>query len=107
MRFPGHDIIAFTQLVDSTLNPEKEKLVFVSEPVDGTFAISGSITANIKLKINKKDVDLVLDLYEQMPDGHYFALNESLQRASYAKDRTKRQLLEPGKLETIIKSYDL
>jgi putative CocE/NonD family hydrolase len=102
MRFRDQNIIAFTQLIDSTLNPEKEKLVFVSEPVDGTFALSGSIIANIKLKINKKDVDLVLDLFEQTPDGQYFALNESLQRASYAKDRTRRQLLKPGKIETVI-----
>ncbi|AMR32457.1 hypothetical protein A0256_13995 [Mucilaginibacter sp. PAMC 26640] len=102
LRFRGQDIIAFTQLIDSTLNPEKEKLVFVSEPVNGTFAISGSISATIKLKINKKDVDLVLDFYEQTPDGKYFALNESLQRASYAKDRTNRQLLQRGKLETVI-----
>jgi hypothetical protein len=101
MRPRQQDVIAFTQLIDSTLNPEKEKLVFVSEPVDGTFAISGAITASIQLKINKKDVDLVLDLYEQTPDGHYFALNESVQRASYARDRSKRQLLQPGKLETV------
>jgi putative CocE/NonD family hydrolase len=106
MRFRDENIIAFTQLIDSTLNPEKEKLVFVSEPVDGTFAISGSITANIKLKINKKDVDLVLDLFEQTPDGKYFALNESLQRASYAKDRIKRQLLQPGKIETVVLKHN-
>lgn len=106
MRFRGQDVIAFTQLIDSALAPEKEKLVFVSEPLDGTFAISGAINANINLAINKKDVDLVLDLYEQTPDGHYFALNESLQRASYAKDRSKRKLLQPGKLETVTLSHN-
>jgi putative CocE/NonD family hydrolase len=106
MRPRQQDVIAFTQLIDSTLNPEKEKLVFASEPVDGTFAISGAITANIQLEINKKDVDLVLDLYEQTPDGHYFALNESVQRASYARDRSKRQLLRPGKLETVNISHN-
>ncbi len=101
LRFREEDIIAFTQLIDSTLVPEKEKLIFVSEPVDGTFAISGAITAAIDISINKKDVDLVLDLYEQTPDGHYFALNESLQRASYAKDRSTRHLLQPGKIENL------
>ncbi|MEJ7559150.1 MAG: CocE/NonD family hydrolase [Pedobacter sp.] len=101
IRFRGENIIAFTKLTDSTLKPEKEKLVFISDPVDGTFAISGALKANINLMINKMDVDLVLDLYEQTPDGQYFALNESLQRASYANDRTKRQLLRPGKVTTV------
>jgi putative CocE/NonD family hydrolase len=101
MRFRGADVMAFTKLIDSNLNPEKEKLMFVSEPVDGTFSISGSITAIINLKINKKDIDLVLDLYEQTPNGQFFALNESVQRASYSRDRTKRQLLQPGKMETV------
>ncbi|MEO8820400.1 MAG: CocE/NonD family hydrolase, partial [Ginsengibacter sp.] len=101
LRFRQSDIIAFTQLIDSTLLPEKEKLVFMSEPVDGSFEISGSINAAIDLSINKKDIDLVLDLYELTADGIYFALNESLQRASYAKDRTTRHLLQPGQIETI------
>jgi uncharacterized protein len=101
MRFREDDVIAFTQIIDSTLNPEKEKLVFISEPVDKPFAISGSLSASIVASINKKDIDLVLDLYEQTPDGKFFALNETVQRASYAKDRTKRQLLQPDKIETI------
>ncbi|MEO6818570.1 MAG: CocE/NonD family hydrolase [Ginsengibacter sp.] len=100
-RFRQDDIIAFTKLIYDSLSPEKEKLVFVSEPVDGSFAISGALNASIDVSINKKDIDLVLDLYEQTADGHYFALNESLQRASYAKDRTTRHLLKPGHMETI------
>lgn len=101
LRFRQSDIIAFTQLIDSTLLPEKEKLVFVSEPVDGTFAISGSINVSIDVSINKKDIDLVLDLYELTADGRYFALNESMQRASYSKDKTTRNFLKPGQMETI------
>jgi hypothetical protein len=101
IRFRQEDVIAFTKLIDSTLKPEKEKLVFISEPLDKPFTISGALTASIVASINKKDIDFVLDFYEQTPDGKFFALNETIQRASYAKDRTKRQLLIPNKIETI------
>ena len=40
-------------------------------------------------------------MYEQMPNGKYFDLGYTYQRASYAKDRSKRQLLYPGKKEEI------
>ncbi len=42
-------------------------------------------------------MDLVIAMYELMPDGKYFKLGWSLQRASYAKDSGIRQLLRPGK----------
>jgi predicted acyl esterase len=99
--FKDGDIVPFPSLIDTTLKSEKIKLIFVSDPLDKPYALSGALNASVNLTINKKDVDLVLDLYEQTPDGKYFALNENLQRASYAKDRTRRQLLQPGKMETI------
>lgn len=95
------DIDAFPILLDTVLNPEKEKLLFISNPIENPFAISGNIAASIIASINKKDIDLVLDLYEQTPDGKYLALNENLQRASYANNRSKRQLLQPNKAQTI------
>ncbi len=101
VRFQNGNIDAFSLIIDSALSSEKEKLIFVSEPLDKPFAISGALTAAIIATVNKKDIDIVLDLYEQTPDGKFFALNQTLQRASYAKDRTKRQLLQPGKIETI------
>jgi predicted acyl esterase len=101
MRFENGDINAFAKVIDSVLNPEKEKLVFVSDPVGMPFAISGALRASIIASLNKKDVDVVIDLYEQTPDGKYMALAEDVQRASFSKDRTKRQLLKPDKPETI------
>jgi hypothetical protein len=101
IRFKEGQIDAFQKLIDSTLVPEKEKLVFISEQVEKPFAISGSAKASINVNINKKDLDLVMDIYEQTPDGKFFALNENLQRASYAGSRERRQLLEPGKVNTI------
>ena len=46
-------------------------------------------------------MDLVVDLYEQTPDGKFMALNENLQRASFIEDRSQRHLLKPGKIEKI------
>jgi putative CocE/NonD family hydrolase len=97
----GEDIDAFATVMDSTFKPEKGKLVFVSEPVDKPFAISGALAANLVTSINKKDMDLVVDLYEQTPDGKFMALGENLQRASFIKDRSQRHLLTPGKIERI------
>ena len=93
--------IAFPKIIDSILIPEKNKLVFISEPIDKPFAISGAFSASIIASINKKDMDIVIDLYEETSDGKFFALCENLQRASLAKDASKRQLLQPNTKETI------
>jgi len=74
--------------------------IFVSKPLPAIL-VNGSFLGNIKLSINKKDVDLGVTLYELTPEGKYFHLSYYIGRASYAKDNTKRQLLTPGKKETI------
>lgn len=74
--------------------------VFVSEPLDAML-VNGSFLGNIKLSINKKDADIGVTLYELTPEGKYFHLSYYIGRASYARDNTKRQLLTPGKKETI------
>lgn len=95
------DICGFPTIDNATLKTERQQLVFESNPIEEPFAISGSITAALKVSSNKKDMDVVIQLYEKTADNHYFALTNSLQRASYANNRTKRQLLEPNKIETI------
>jgi putative CocE/NonD family hydrolase len=71
--------------------------------VTGSFTepviISGSFSGQLSLSINKRDLDVIVHLYELQPDGNYFDLGWSLQRASYAKNRSKRKLLHPGKKE--------
>ena len=99
--YNGGDISAFEKIIDSSLKLRRDQLVFVSEPINKPFAISGSYAASIMASINKKDIDLAIELYEQTPDGKFMALSETMQRASYARDRSKRQLLQPGKIETI------
>jgi putative CocE/NonD family hydrolase len=91
----------FPAVIDSILKPEKQLLVFESDPVTESTIISGSLKASLKISSNKKDIDVQVQLYEKTAKGQYFALSNNLQRASLAKDRTKRQLLTPNKIETI------
>lgn len=91
-------------IISSTINTNNA-VTFISQPIDKPIVISGSFIASLKAKINKKDMDIGIALYELMPDGRYFSLGvpftKNIQRASYANDRIKRELLQPGKKTTI------
>jgi predicted acyl esterase len=50
---------------------------------------------------NKKDFDFNVQLYELKPDGEYFQLSYHWARASYVKDRSRRELLAPGRREQL------
>ncbi len=76
-------------------------LVFISESIESGTEIAGAFEGWIKASINKKDMDISIALYELMPNGEYFQLSYYVGRASYAKDREKRNLLKPNKVETI------
>jgi hypothetical protein len=76
-------------------------VVYVSEPLKEEMIVSGSFLGEIKASINKKDVDFSVNIFELQPDGNYFYLSYYMGRASYALDKTKRQLLTPGKIENI------
>lgn len=99
--YKDDSVTGFPRVVDSILRTEKQQMIFESDPLAEATIISGSLKASLKISINKKDLDVQLQLYEKTPDGHYFALTTNIQRASLAKDRTKRQLLTPNKVETI------
>ena len=49
-------------------------ITFISKPFEKPFSINGSFTGNLKVSINKKDMDVSMALYEQTPDGKYFYL---------------------------------
>jgi putative CocE/NonD family hydrolase len=72
-------------------------LVFISEPLKEPLLLNGSFSGAVCLSINKKDLDIGVTLYEWLPDGRFFHLSYFIGRASYARDITKRHLLEPGK----------
>jgi putative CocE/NonD family hydrolase len=76
-------------------------LSFISAPVDRAFEINGSFTGKLNASINKKDMDISVQLFELLPNGKYFILDSWLTRCSYAKNINRRQLLQPEKVETI------
>ena len=74
-------------------------LVFTTDPFQTEFEMNGSFTGKLWATINKKDMDVSLALYELMPNGKYFFLTRFVGRASFAKNNSKRQLLQPNKKE--------
>lgn len=85
-----------SQIVDSVLHTG-EKLHFISEPLDQDLVMNGSFEGLVKVTLNKRDIDLAMELYELRPDGKYFQLSSYLTRASLTADRSRRTLLIPGK----------
>lgn len=76
-------------------------LVFASEPLGQATLLSGLFGGRLDFTVNKRDVDLGLVLYEQLAEGGYLQLGYWMQRASYAGDRRRRELLQPGRLQRI------
>lgn len=91
--------IYHNQVVTKKLRPGG--IQFISEPLAEPLIVNGSISGELKAIANKKDMDIVIELFELTADGDYYSLSHFLGRASYAKDRTTRQLLTPGAVETI------
>ena len=88
-------------IVDTALHIPKDMMVFESAPFSKATVMAGTLSGDLQVIINKKDVDLIIQLSEQMADGKYLQLNDDLLRASYAKDRSERHLLHPGRIEHI------
>lgn len=95
------DLNGIAKIIDTVYHPYKHLMVFESDPITEPYAISGMLTANLKVKVNKKDMDVFVQLYEKTADGHYFILNNNLQRASFNENTTERKLLRPNTVETI------
>jgi hypothetical protein len=78
--------------------PVENGFAFVSGPLPGGLEIAGRFDARLRVRINKRDLDLTVALYELLPDGNYFHLFAPAEefRASYLHDPARRRLLEPG-----------
>ncbi len=87
-------------IIKKTLD-HSDGLFFISKPFDKPVSVDGMFSGELKAKINKKDMDVGLVLYEVTPKGEYFELSYFLGRASYANGMETRKLLHPGKIESI------
>ncbi|MDW8850928.1 CocE/NonD family hydrolase [Flavobacterium sp. MMLR14_040] len=74
---------------------------FISDPLKEPVIVNGSFLGELKISINKRDIDLGVTVYEVLPNGEYFHLSYYIGRASYAKNIEIRQLLNPDTIETI------
>ena len=73
---------------------------FLTPPFPRSEEVSG-LDGVIHLRVNKRDLDVGLALYEMLPDGRLFQLTYYTERASYAADMSVRHLLAPGKESAI------
>jgi predicted acyl esterase len=73
----------------------------VSEPFDAPATLSGLFSARLHAILNKKDMDIAMALYEITPAGEFFHLSWTVQRASFARDMTRRELLAPSARQMI------
>lgn len=89
-----------SSILSSELNASNG-LVFTTRAFNDSFLLNGQFFGELNAIINKKDMDPWISLYEWLPDGSYLYLTRWLCRASYAKNRSKRQLLKPGQQESI------
>jgi putative CocE/NonD family hydrolase len=76
-------------------------LVFVSAPFAEPPEISGLFSGRLDVVSNKRDFDVAVTLFELTAQGDYIQLSHVWQRASYALDRSRRTLLQPGQRKTI------
>lgn len=76
-------------------------LMFYSNPLPEAVNLTSNFTGQMKVMINKKDMDYSVVLFELTPEGKYFYLSYFMGRASYATDHSQRKLLVPGQKETL------
>lgn len=74
---------------------------FVSAPFETPMELSGMFSGRLDFITNKKDFDFNVQLYELKPDGEYLQLSYHWARASYVKDRSRRELLTPGRRQQL------
>ena len=79
----------------------RNALVFETEPLSKALEVDGLFTARMTVTANKRDFDLSVQFYELTPKGQYLDLASYLGRVSYMRDRTRRELLEPGQARNL------
>ncbi|HSD17550.1 MAG TPA: CocE/NonD family hydrolase [Thermomonas sp.] len=82
-------------VVNTTLDPHAG-LVFVGDVLPQDSELAGAFEGALDFSVNKRDVDVLLGVYERNAKGEYLDLAYWLQRASYNADRRQRRLLQAG-----------
>lgn len=82
-------------VVNPRLDPHAG-LVFATAPLAQDTEFAGPFSGVLDFTVNKRDMDVIVGVYEQAADGRYQDLAWWVQRASYARDRSQRHLLQPG-----------
>lgn len=73
---------------------------FLTAPFAHATEVNG-LDGVFRVRANKRDLDVGLALYEMLPDGRLMQLTYYTERASYASDMSRRELLTPGKTSVI------
>lgn len=73
---------------------------FVTAPFAHAAEVSG-LDGEFHVRVNKRDLDVGIALYEMLPDGRLMELTYYTERASFANDMSTRELLTPGNEATI------
>jgi uncharacterized protein len=81
-------------IVGKKLDPT-DGYAFLSTPFSRATEVSG-FDGLFRVRVNKRDLDIGLALYEMLPDGRFVQLAYSTERASFAGDMSRRVLLTPG-----------
>ncbi|SIQ38141.1 hypothetical protein SAMN05880574_11191 [Chryseobacterium sp. RU37D] len=79
----------------------KNNIVFKTKPFSKPIEYTGNFSGNLSFSVNKKDVDLYINLYEETENRQYFLLSTYVSRTSFVNDNENRNLLVPGKKQMI------
>ncbi|MGC1304355.1 MAG: CocE/NonD family hydrolase [Caulobacteraceae bacterium] len=79
----------------------RNALVFATAPLTAPMEVDGLFRGRFEIVTNKRDFDLSVGFFEQRADGRILPLASYLGRASYMADRSRRQLLQPGRPRTL------
>lgn len=77
--------------------PARHAVQYVSEPMAQPVEVAGMLSGLLDLRPSRMDVDLRVTLYERLATGEHVMLCDPWEfRASYARDRKSRRLLQAG-----------
>ena len=88
-------------VVNTQLDPHAG-LVFVGDALPQDAELAGAFKGVLDFTVNKRDVDVVLGVYERNAKGEYLDLAWWLQRASYNADRRQRRLLRANEPQRLV-----